>query len=162
MRLTRGAKVAAAAVPRIARQIAGRLPGLSAAQAEKLAGISEERSYEAGEAIFKSGDIAKEVYLLLRGRVALRAKFGTYVDTITLASVAPMEFFGWSSLMEKQAKTAQADVVEDAKVLVFDAKELMALCDADPTLGYVVMRCLVDTVGQRLVTTRRWVLDLLT
>ena len=147
---------------RIAQQISGRLPGLTAQQAQKLAGIARGRSYAAGDVIFNAGDHATEVFLLLQGRVSLKTKFATYGDTITLASVRPLEFFGWSSLMLPQIKTAQADVVEAAKVLVFQADELLALCDADPALGYVVMRCLLNTVGQRLIATRRWILDILT
>jgi len=160
MKTSRGGPSASAA--HIAQQLSGRLPGLSAKQTQKLARIAKERSYAAGTAIFNSGDEAKEIYMLLRGRIALRAKFGTYVDTITLSEVSPMEFFGWSSLTDKQTKTASAEVVEDAEVLAFHAKELLALCDADPALGYVVMRALLGTVSQRLISTRHWILDLLT
>ena len=30
-------------------------------------------------------------------------------------------------------------------------QHLLALCDADPVLGYAVMRSLLNTVGQRLI-----------
>ena len=152
----------ATSAARIAEEISARLPGLKDKQAQKLARIAQVRSYAAGTAIFNSGDEAKEIYMLVKGRIALRAKFGTYVDTITLSTVSPKEFFGWSSLTDKPTKTASAEVVEDAQVLAFQAKELLALCDADPTLGYTVMRALLDTVSQRLISTRHWILDLLT
>jgi CRP-like cAMP-binding protein len=155
-------KASATSAARIAGQISGRLPGLTGEQARKLAGIARQHSYAAGKAIFKCGDEGKEIYMLLKGRIALKARFGTHVDLVTFSTVSPMELFGWSSLTDKPIKTACADVVEDAQVLAFQAKELLALCDADPTLGYVVMRALFHTVSQRLIATRHWVLDLLT
>jgi CRP-like cAMP-binding protein len=155
-------KASSAAAAAVTKEIATRLPGLKPEQAQRLARIARQRSIAAGQAVFKSGDEAKEVFMLVKGRIALRAKFGTHVDPVTLATVRPAEFFGWSSLTDKPIKTASAEVVEDAKVLAFDAKELLALCDADVSLGYVVMRALFDTVSQRLINTRLLIHDLLT
>jgi len=158
-RSTRTARVAATR-EQIALQLSVRLRGLTPQQAQELAGLARERSFAAGEVIFNEGDQASEIYLLLEGRVFLGAKFSESAGHVTFASIGPSEFLGWSALVHPHRKTAYAEAVADTEVLVFRSRELLDLCDQDPAMGYVIMRCLLATVGQRLIATRQRMLDI--
>ena len=145
----------------VARQIMQRLAGLPLEQARKLAEIAQERRFAPGEVIFKEGDAATDLYLLLEGQIFLGAKFSRRAATVVFTSVGPSEFFGWSAVVPPHQTTADAEAIQSARALAFPADKVLGLCDQDPALGYIVMRCLLGTVGDRLRATRQRMLDML-
>lgn len=145
----------------IAQQIIQHVTGLTNEQARKLAEIAQERTFAAGDVVFNEGDPATDLYLLLEGCIFLGARFSKRMGLVTFASLGPGDFFGWSAVVPPHRKTAHADVIRPARVLIFKGTELLALCEADKVLGYTVMRHLLATVGKRLVATRQRILDML-
>lgn len=144
----------------VREQLRKTLSGLTAEQAEKLAELAREVSFAKDEIVFRERDWATRLFLVLEGCVFLRAKFSRGSATVNFASIGPSEFLGWSAVVPPHRLTAEAMAVMPTKVLAFDGNELLKLCDQDPSLGYVLMRHLLTTVGKRLTATRRQMFDM--
>ena len=74
--------------------------------------------------------------------------------------MGPGEVFGWSSLFQQRPKTAAARTIEPTRALALDAGRLRELCDADPRLGYLLTRRILEVVSERLKATRMQLLDI--
>jgi CRP-like cAMP-binding protein len=137
------------------------IPGLRSDQAMTLARIGRECSFESGDTVFAEGDMSMDLYLLIQGQVFLGATFASGAGAVVFASLGPADFFGWSALIPPHRKTAYAKVIQPAKVLIFSGTQVLALCDQDPGMGYVIMRRLMECVCGRLKATRQRMMDML-
>ena len=127
---------------------------------EKMAGICEAVSFDAGYYLFREGDKEDYLYIVVEGRVALeihvpgRGKMRIY-------TAEAMDIVGWSSITPVvRQRTATARVVLPSRLIRMQASQLYKLCDDDHDLGYVVMRRLSNVVASRLLTTRLQLLDM--
>lgn len=79
----------------------------------------------AGTVLFKEGDEGATMYVLQSGRVRIskEGKDGSK----TLAVLGPGEFFGEMAILNRKPRTASAEVVEPARLLVLDAKTFEAM-----------------------------------
>ena len=126
----------------------------------KLAEIASIRNVEAGEQLFREGEKEDNLYIVIEGRIGLDI-FIPHRGRIRIATVEPMEVFGWSSVTPNvRQRTASAFVVLDGRLVVFNSEKLRQLCDDDHDLGYVVMRRLANVIASRLLTTRLQLVDM--
>jgi len=126
----------------------------------KLAEIASIRNVEAGEQLFREGEKEDNLYIVIEGRIGLDI-FIPHHGRIRIATVEPMEVFGWSSVTPNvRQRTASAFVVLDGLLVVFNSEKLRQLCDEDHHLGYVVMRRLANVIASRLLTTRLQLIDM--
>ncbi len=79
----------------------------------------------AGTVLFREGDEGATMYVLQSGRV--RISKGSQDGTKTLAVLGPGEFFGEMAILNRKPRTATAEVVEAARLLVLDAKTFEAM-----------------------------------
>jgi ABC-type nitrate/sulfonate/bicarbonate transport system permease component len=106
---------------------------------QKIAEISTERSYAAGELIYELDDIADDVYVVSTGSVrhtlGKESDAEKYETTLRNGGV-----FGWAAVLEGQnTRLARTVSEEDTEVIRIDGKGLIDLFKTDPTLGDVVM-----------------------
>ena len=127
---------------------------------DKIAGICELVSFEAGQHLFREGDKEDYLYIVIEGRVAVeihvpgRGKMRIY-------TAEAMDIIGWSSITPVvRQRTAGARSVLPSRLVRMQASQLYRLCDEDHDLGYVVMRRLSNVVASRLLTTRLQLLDM--
>jgi toluene monooxygenase system ferredoxin subunit len=60
--------------------------------------------------------------------------------------------FGWAALLESHPqRIASARVLEEAAVLRINGRKALALLEADPATGYVVMRRLAGLIARFFV-----------
>jgi len=78
------------------------------------------RNVAAGEVLFREGEAGDTMYVIQSGRVRI-SKEGRDGQK-TLAILGPGEFFGEMAILNRKPRTASAEVVETARVLVIDAK----------------------------------------
>ena len=78
------------------------------------------RSVPAGEVLFREGEAGDTMYVLQSGRVRISKEGRDGVKT--LAILGPGEFFGEMAILNRKPRTASAEVVEAARVLVIDAR----------------------------------------
>jgi CRP-like cAMP-binding protein len=67
---------------------------------------------------------------------------------------------GWSWLFPPYIWHFGAKAVANTVAIEFDAEQVRRACDADPTLGYELLRRFVEVVVDRLQSTRVRLLDL--
>jgi CRP-like cAMP-binding protein len=83
------------------------------------------RAYPAGTVLFREGDPGQHMFVIQSGRVRISKDVGP--GARTLAVLGPGEFFGEMAILNDKPRTANAEVVEDARMLVLDARTFEAM-----------------------------------
>lgn len=123
-----------------------------------VAGCARNLRFAAGEYLCHEGAEATEIYLIREGRVALEIS-APGKGSIAFQSAGPDSIIGLSWLVPPYRWTYDARATEDVRAVGLDATCLRGKCDADPGLGYAVMKRFMPTIVQRLHDTRLQMLD---
>jgi CRP-like cAMP-binding protein len=132
---------------------------LAPAHVELLAGCGRNVRFAAGRHLLREGQPADRFFLLRRGRVAIQ----TVVPgrgAVVIETLGPGEVLGWSWLVPPFRWHFDAEALEPVAATAFDGACLRAKCEADPTLGYALMRRFTQVIVDRLQHTRLRLLDL--
>ncbi|MBI3694672.1 MAG: cyclic nucleotide-binding domain-containing protein [Acidobacteria bacterium] len=105
------------------------------------------------EVVFRAHEPSSHFYLLLTGSVFVEVR--TPVHAICVQAVHPGEAFGWSSLLPSHQTMFQVRAQEASTAVCLDGEQLMAACEQDPSLGYQILRRLMEVVSRRLEATER-------
>ena len=132
--------------------------GLHSDTFETVAGCGRTGGAEKGEYLMREGEPADTFYVVRSGHVALEI-FVPQRGAVTVETIGPGELVGWSWLVEPFRSHLDARAIEDTRLLTFDAACLRGKCDADPALGYELMRRFVPVIVERLMATRVRMLD---
>jgi len=125
-------------------------------QQKALAMIAENVTVARGAFIFKAGDAAGSLYMLVEGSVALLVPGGGQGGDghdIHVSEINPGEPFGISSVLPDQMYTASAQATATSRVLKVDAVELRKLFAADCNMGYCMLRQLLNAALERMHLT---------
>lgn len=77
------------------------------------------RDFAAGTVLFRQGDFGGEMYVIQSGKVEISRRVG---ERETVLAVLPAgEFFGEMAIINSAPRSANARVVEDARLLVLDS-----------------------------------------
>lgn len=125
---------------------------------EKLLSLSEPFHFPAGETIFEEGAPSLYVYLVKSGCVAIEVHIPAW-GRRTIQTVGPGELFSWSALIEPRLETASARALEETEVLRIKGGTLMDLSREEPEFGFQLYRTLAEVITERLVATRRQLLE---
>lgn len=108
-----------------------------------------ERSFGAGETIFRSGDTGQELFLVRRGvvRVMLPLKDGSHHN---LASFGRGSFFGEMAFLTGAVRSAEAVATTPTDLFIIDRKRFDAISLAHPLVGVRVFARLARTLAVRL------------
>lgn len=118
---------------------------LSGEDVLRLAEKVEQSEHAKGDVIFGKGDPGEDMYLVVRGRVAI-------VDGgVTLAEMSPPEFFGELALLDHHPRSADAVCAEDSALLKVRGADLDELMTRRPG----AMREIVRVLAHRLRATGR-------
>ena len=128
------------------------LRGVSREHLEQIAGISEFCDYEPGEIVFRKGDVAEWMFLVVFGKLSIELCFNDS-DCKQIVMVGPGELLGWSSLLKQPQMAATARAVEATRLVRIDSAKLSAICDEDPQFGYEFMRRTTLALAKRLNAT---------
>lgn len=124
-----------------------------------LSSLASFCDYQAGQLIFRENAPADHLLLILSGRIALEISVPGR-GKVRLISLGPGDWVGWSALMGGGRMTTSAIAVTNSVVAMFSANDLRQVCDQDPTIGYPMMKCVAESIANRLVATRLQLLDL--
>ena len=105
-----------------------------------------EENFPKGTVLFKEGDKATSLYILVNGSVDLKIKSETTVYSLNEQS----DIFGWSSMVENTQYTATAVCNRDIKVIKIDTRRLNRLFNENPIFGLTVYRRLCGVFNKRL------------
>ena len=124
-----------------------------------IAGCGSNVHFDAGAYLFREGEAADRFYALRGGSVSIEVHAPGRA-AMTLQTAAAGEILGWSWLFPPYLWQFDARAREDVKATSFDGACLRKKCDADPALGYELMKRLARIVSRRLEATRIQLLDL--
>jgi CRP-like cAMP-binding protein len=132
------------------------IKGLSRGFLKQVMEVAEKETYEGSCLLFKEGDPAKQLYVLLKGRVSLTlGETGHIVYTVD----HPGEVFGWSSLVGRKGFSTTAECKEPTKLLKISVQKLEKLFEKDPANEVIFLRQLVALLGSRLIQSYRVISD---
>ncbi len=135
---------------------------LSPESIQRLNSIADVISLNKSNVIFEEGDQHPFVYIVLEGKVRLES-FVPGRGSIPILTAESLDVVGWSSMTPVvRQKTCTARVIEDTKLLAFNADTLIACCEKDCELGYVIMRRLANIVASHLLNHRLHLLEIIT
>jgi CRP/FNR family cyclic AMP-dependent transcriptional regulator len=134
---------------------------LTSLQLERLALISAIRSVQPGEELFREGDRADNVYIILSGEILLE-NFIPSLGKVGFLKAQPLDVVGWSSLTPVvRQRTATARICQAGHVLMIDGAALSRLCENDHDLGYIIMRRVANIVASQFLSTRLHLFDII-
>lgn len=135
------------------------LESLPERQRQQLEGLATRKRWAPGGLLFQEGIEHENIYILLSGHVRLEMLVPDRGRT-PLMTVGAGDLVGWSPLLGRQTMTATAMALEPTEALTFNGIRLREACAENHELGYFVMRQIVMTLSERLVSTRLQLLDL--
>ena len=136
----------------------GVFEGLPADQLELVAGCGANRTFRDGELLMKEGEHADAFYVIRHGTVALE----TYVPqrgALMIETLHDEDVLGWSWLVPPYLTHFDARALGVVRTVAFDGTCLRGKCEADPALGYELMKRFAAVLTERLQATRIRLLD---
>ena len=137
------------------------LLGLQPAHLDLIVGCASNVRFNPGEFIFRAGQEANHFYVVRSGRVSVET-FAPQRGAITIETVGDGELLGWSWLIPPFQWHFDARALNLTRAVALDARCLRSKCDADPSLGYELLKRFSQVMEQRLEATRLQLLDLYT
>jgi CRP-like cAMP-binding protein len=129
------------------------LKGFKTQHLQLLAANALPAHFQAGEVIFREGEMANRFYLLTEGAVVLETyakdRSGTLVDKIGAGDV-----LGWSWLFPPYYWRMDARAVEPTNAIFFYGTRLRLEAEQDHDLGYELMRRVAAVAIHRLQAAR--------
>jgi CRP/FNR family transcriptional regulator, cyclic AMP receptor protein len=132
--------------------------GLDSEWLELIAGCGRTRGFDAGEYLFRADEPADDFFVIRRGRLALEV-FVPGRGQVIVGTHGAGELVGWSWLFPPYRWQFDGRAVEPTRTIAFDGACLRGKCDADPALGYELMRRFALKMLERLQATRFQLLD---
>ncbi|MDH3599844.1 MAG: cyclic nucleotide-binding domain-containing protein, partial [Candidatus Tectomicrobia bacterium] len=97
-----------------------------------------EREMAAKEVIFSEGDLSRDWYLIVSGKVDIVQQRGDTCHTIVTLNAG--EFFGEMAIFEERARSAGAVVAESAKLLTLSPERFRQVVLQDPAISFEIFR----------------------
>jgi signal transduction histidine kinase len=128
---------------------------LSDEQRDKIAQFSREMTFETGDVLFREGDSADNIYIVLQGRAAVEVGLlgRQRRRCATIATVRRGESVGWSAGIGSQKYLASAYALEKTTAVVVDRRAVQCLFVDNPASGLRVLEKLIDLARSRLSRT---------
>lgn len=125
----------------------------------ELASIARRESFPSGSVIFRQGDPAQTIFLVMEGSVSLEI-CAPGVGCRRILTIAPGELLGWSPVLEHEKLTATARALSATRTIALDGRQVLALCEHNPRFGYEFMKRAALALARRLNATRLQLLDI--
>jgi CRP/FNR family cyclic AMP-dependent transcriptional regulator len=133
--------------------------GLGAGALRLVAGCASNVHFAAGGRIFDEGGTASRFYVIRHGRVALEVHSPTR-GPLVIDTMEDGEVLGWSWLVPPYRYFGDARAVTPVSAITLDGSCLRGKCEADPELGYELLKRVTTVMYRRLESARVRMLDL--
>jgi CRP-like cAMP-binding protein len=135
------------------------LQGLPPEHLDLIVGCASNVRFNPGDFIFRAGQEANAFYVVRSGRVSVET-FAPQRGAISIETIGDGELLGWSWLIPPFEWHFDARALSLTRAIALDARCLRGKCDADPVLGYELLKRFSQVMEQRLEATRLQLLDL--
>jgi CRP-like cAMP-binding protein len=129
-------------------------------QVENIARLGQEKSFRAGEEIFKQGNRAKTLYVLLSGQISVRVKDNEEADLMAKTLEEPGAVLGTVALVKPHVYNVTAEAVSKARTFAIESHRLSEFMTANPLMGFSIMTCLNQSYLHRLNVKRTGMINL--
>ena len=123
---------------------------LEESQLNLLLARSAVTSFSEGEMIFRQGEKADHLYILIKGAVDLISKTSEEIGLMTSRIEKEGSVFGIPSLLEPYAYNVSARSLRPTEVLTIEALFLRTRMEEDPKMGMEIMKKLATIYFNRL------------
>lgn len=136
--------------------------GISADILEEIAQFCEDVFVTKNGYVFREGERAEKVHLLVKGSIALRVNLTSRPDFVTVSIVSrPNQTLGWSGVVAPNHYTASAYCEEDSHLIAIPADKFMKVMEAHPEAGFKMMLRITEIISDRLRNSRQALLKTL-
>lgn len=135
------------------------LQGIPESHLQTLARSAVAQHYATGTILFQENTAHHTFYLVVEGSVALDIQVPRRGPRRVL-SVGPGEILAWSAILGNGMMTTSAMTTVPTSVIAWPAQKLLAICQADHEVGFVVMQRIAQALSRRLTATRLQMLDM--
>lgn len=141
---------------------------LTDSQLEQVAAICEERTFEAGEIVFEENTHGDELYVIAFGEIEIQVNPALIsgretAGPQTIATLRRGQSFGEIALVDEGLRSASARCAQhDTRLIIIPRDKLMYLCEAQPQLGFRLMRNLAADLAMKIRNTDLQVREQLT
>jgi len=126
-----------------------------------IAALCKIEDFNGGDYIFKEGDKAEKIYLMLEGRVAVEIEIGPNKKAAVYTETKG-KMFGYPSLVKPHVFSTYARCMDQVKLITLRADDLIEkVFKADCRRGYLVMNKLAEIIAMKLKETRMQLLSLM-
>jgi CRP/FNR family cyclic AMP-dependent transcriptional regulator len=135
-------------LPRIAEAVRdlSLFAGLDEEQVRRLAGVCTLEGFLENEVIFRAGDSAREMYVILDGQVEIMARG----DSSPVGVVRTGECLGEVSLTTGAAHSATATAQSSVEMAALSHRDLTELIRLRPDIGLLIYRNVAAGLGEKL------------
>lgn len=111
---------------------------------------AEKVTFKEGDVLFKEGEPADYMYVLIKGRVKLTLEDDKGA-VIYVANEAG-QVIGWSAVLDREKYTASAKCADDASMLKFEKKSFLTKLSEVPQSEAILYKRLARMLGERLLS----------
>jgi CRP/FNR family transcriptional regulator, cyclic AMP receptor protein len=120
---------------------------------KQLAMIAEEKVVPANSVMFRAGDPASHLSVIVKGEVNIQYILGNG-ELRTVDTLVEGDLLMWSALVEPYKATALGTTTKETQLARIDATKLRRLCEQEPILGYRLMTQVARLLAHRLEGAR--------
>ncbi len=132
--------------------------GLKPEYLQLIVGCASNVRFDAGRQIYRAGEEANTFYIIRHGKVAVEL-FIPGRGNVTLETLGEGDVLGWSWIFPPYRWHFDARAVDLTLATALDGKCLRAKCEADPALGFELIKRVAHILIHRLHATRLQMLD---
>jgi CRP/FNR family transcriptional regulator, cyclic AMP receptor protein len=104
------------------------------------------KTIPSGTRLFEDGDHGDQMFIIQTGKVKIIKSFGDVEKT--LAVLPEGEFFGEMAILNDEPRSAAAEVVEDAKLLVIDSKTFESMITGNGEIALRIIKKLTSRLQE--------------
>ena len=105
--------------------------------------------------LFREGNRADSLYLILEGEIMILVPLGSKViQHVGISKLSEGEIFGWSALVEPYQYQLGAKTDSSCTLAKFNGVKLCEIMTHNPYVGYIMMSRITQVIGERLINLR--------
>ncbi|MBC7910366.1 MAG: cyclic nucleotide-binding domain-containing protein, partial [Pyrinomonadaceae bacterium] len=101
------------------------------------------KDFRAGTELFHLGDKGDAMYLIESGRVRIHIEDSTGQE-VTLVELAGGDFFGEMAILDGQPRSADATVIQDARLAILDRADFLTFVRRNPDVSLAMMNAITE------------------
>jgi CRP/FNR family cyclic AMP-dependent transcriptional regulator len=130
------------------------LQGLATEHIAQIASYARLVQFAPGQRVFQHDTEAEEFYIVKTGKVTVEIP-ALAGEPLVIQTLGDDSMLGWSWMIPPYMWSFDARASTTTTVVAVDGRRLREACDADPVLGYSLMKRFAALMAERLNAARR-------